>query len=236
MQKAQKFWLLVFWSLYLRDISPVHVVLVTLLVDQLSNLFLPFFGRPNKNLFSLMEFLVRLWFYWSTKFHFGIPKFLFSTPKNQILTKKIQRLTKNSLRLNKYFFGRPKKVKNRPDNWSTKRLTITTWTGLFFPVFFRLAHLALQMTIRLIQKTGLEKKISGILPTNSLSCTNFSEIAMLEIDCSRVNSYQIKKCWYVSVICFTDNSIQIIGTRLCLETVLAMPKWWPSQQKHWTCK
>ena len=28
------------------------------------------------------------------------------------------------------FFGRPKKVRNRPDNWSTKRLTKTTWTGL----------------------------------------------------------------------------------------------------------
>ena len=31
-----------------RDISPVHVVLVSLLVDQLYSLFLPFFGRPKK--------------------------------------------------------------------------------------------------------------------------------------------------------------------------------------------
>ena len=68
--------------------SPVHVVLVSLLVDQLSSLFLPFFGRPKKNLFTLREFLVRLWFFWSTKFLFGIPKFLFSIPKNQSLTKK----------------------------------------------------------------------------------------------------------------------------------------------------
>ena len=30
------------------DISPVHVVLVSLLVDQLSSLFLPCFGRPKK--------------------------------------------------------------------------------------------------------------------------------------------------------------------------------------------
>ena len=29
--------------------SPVHVVLVSLLVDQLSSLFLPFYGRPKKN-------------------------------------------------------------------------------------------------------------------------------------------------------------------------------------------
>ena len=43
--------------------SPVHVVLVSLLVDQLSGLFLPFFGRPKKHLFSLREFLVSLWFF-----------------------------------------------------------------------------------------------------------------------------------------------------------------------------
>ena len=33
----------------LPDISPVHVVLVSLLVNQLSSLFLIFFGRPKKN-------------------------------------------------------------------------------------------------------------------------------------------------------------------------------------------
>ena len=32
------------------------------------------------------------------------------------------------------FFGRPKKVRDRPDNWSTKRLTKTTWTGLICAV------------------------------------------------------------------------------------------------------
>ena len=32
------------------------------------------------------------------------------------------------------FFGRPKKERNRLDNWSTKRLTKTTWTGLIFIV------------------------------------------------------------------------------------------------------
>ena len=47
--------------------SPVHVVLVSLLVDQLSGLFLTFFGRPKKicsvsgNFWSVSEFfLVRL--------------------------------------------------------------------------------------------------------------------------------------------------------------------------------
>ena len=115
------------------------MVLVSLLVYQLSILFLPFFGRPKKNLFSLREFLVRLWFFWSTKFLFGIPKFLFSIPKIQSLTKKIQRLTKNSLRLNKFSFGQPKKVRNRPDNWSTKRLTKTTWTGLICKSVFGMA-------------------------------------------------------------------------------------------------
>ena len=30
----------------------------------------------------------------------------------------------------KFFFGQPEKMRNRPNNWSTKRLTKTTWTGL----------------------------------------------------------------------------------------------------------
>ena len=32
------------------------------------------------------------------------------------------------------FFGRPKKMRKRPDNWLTKRLTKTTWTGLIYKV------------------------------------------------------------------------------------------------------
>ena len=40
--------------------SPVHVVLVSLLVDQLSGLFLIFFGWPKKKMSSLREFLVSL--------------------------------------------------------------------------------------------------------------------------------------------------------------------------------
>ena len=110
--------------------SPVHVVLVSLLVNQLLGLYLIFFGRPKKNLFSLREFLVSLWFFWSTKFLFGIPKFLFSIPKNQSLTKKNSETDQKFPETEQIFFGRPKKVRDRPDNWSTKRLTKTTWTGL----------------------------------------------------------------------------------------------------------
>ena len=40
--------------------SPVHVVLVSLLFDQLSGLFLIFFGQPKKKLSSLREFLFTL--------------------------------------------------------------------------------------------------------------------------------------------------------------------------------
>ena len=63
MQKAQKFWLLVFWSLYLRDISPVHVVLVTLLVDQLSSLFLIFLVDQKKFVQSQIFFVHSLEFF-----------------------------------------------------------------------------------------------------------------------------------------------------------------------------
>ena len=123
-----------FYILCTINISPVHVVLVSLLVDQLSSLFLSFFGRPKKICSVSVNFWSGSDFFWSTKFLFGTPKFVFSIPKNQSLTKKIQRLTKNSLRLNKFFLGRPKKVRNRPDNWSTKRLTKTTWTGLILEI------------------------------------------------------------------------------------------------------
>ena len=54
----------------------------------------------------------------------------FGIPKRNLVDQKNQSLTKNSLRLNKSFFGRPKKGRNRLNNWSTKRLTKTTWTGL----------------------------------------------------------------------------------------------------------
>ena len=76
------------------------------------------------NFWSVSElFLVRLWI-------FGILKINFGVPKRNLVNQKNQSLTKNSLRLNKFFFGRPKKGRNRLDNWSTKRLTKTTWTGL----------------------------------------------------------------------------------------------------------
>ena len=76
------------------------------------------------NIWSVSEFfLVRLWF-------FGILKRNFGVPKRNLVDQKNQSLTKNSLRLNKFFFGQPKKGRNRLDNWSTKRLTKTTWTGL----------------------------------------------------------------------------------------------------------
>ena len=110
--------------------SPVHVVLVSLLVDQLFGLFLTFFGQPKKicsvpwNFWSVSEFfLVRLWF-------FGILKWNFGIPKRNLVDQTNQSLTKNSLRLNKFVFGWPKKGRNRLNNWSTKRLTKTTWTGL----------------------------------------------------------------------------------------------------------
>ena len=130
LNSALQFWLSARFS------SPVKVVLVSLLVDQLSGLFLTFFGRPKKicsvsgNFWSVSEFfLVKLWF-------FGILKRNFGIPKRNLVDQKNQRLTKNSLRLNKFFFGRPKKGRNRLDNWSTKRLTKTTWTGLVFTSCF----------------------------------------------------------------------------------------------------
>ena len=111
------------------------MVLVSLLVDQLSSLFLSFFGRPKKICSVSGNFWSGSDFFWSTKFLFGTPKFLFSIPKNQSLTKKNsetdQKIFVCSLS-GQFFFGQPKKLRNRLDNWSTKRLTKSTWTPLMY--------------------------------------------------------------------------------------------------------
>ena len=67
------------------NISPVHVVLVSLLVDQLFSLFLSFFGRPKKICSVSGNFWSGSYFFWSTKFLFGTPEFLFfwSTKKGE---------------------------------------------------------------------------------------------------------------------------------------------------------
>ena len=113
-----------------KDRSPVHVVLVSLLVDQLSGLFLTFLGRPKIKLFSLREFLVSLWIFfgqalifWYTKKKFWYTKKKFGRPKKSEPDQKFPETEQ-------IFFGRPKKGRNRLYNWSTKRLTKTTWTGL----------------------------------------------------------------------------------------------------------
>jgi hypothetical protein len=96
------------------DKSGVHVLLVSLLVDQLSGLF--------------------LFFFWSTKTKLSSLTSVEGEQKNQRLTKKNSETDQNffvgSLRLDNFFFGWPKKKRTRPDNWSTKRLTKSTWTPL----------------------------------------------------------------------------------------------------------
>ena len=106
-----------FWSVSWSTNCPCYFSLF--LVDQKE------ICSVSGNFWSVSElFLVRLWI-------FGILKINFGVPKRNLVNQKNQSLTKNSLRLNKFFFGRPKKGRNRLDNWSTKRLTKTTWTGLW---------------------------------------------------------------------------------------------------------
>ena len=96
--------------------SPVHVVLVSLLVNQLSGLFLIFFGRPKKIVQSQGIFGQSLIFFGQPCLKFGHSLISegdqFSNKaeqKNQSLTKKNQRLTKNSLRLDNFFLVNQKK-------------------------------------------------------------------------------------------------------------------------------
>ena len=55
--------------------------------------------------------------------HFGIPK-------RNLVDQKFPETDQKFPETGQFFFGQPKKMRKRLDNWSTKRLTKTTWTGL----------------------------------------------------------------------------------------------------------
>ena len=77
------------------DFSPVHVVLVSLLVNQLFGLFLIFFGRPKKNCPVSGNF-------WSVSGNFWYTKKKFGRPKKSEPDQKFPETEQ-------IFFGRPKK-------------------------------------------------------------------------------------------------------------------------------
>ena len=91
------------------------------MVDQLSGQFLIFFGRPKENC-PISE---TGQFFFVHCLEFYVQSFLKKTGQ------KIQESEQKRSETGQIFFSRPKKVRNRPDNWSTKRLTKTTWTGLW---------------------------------------------------------------------------------------------------------
>ena len=95
------------------------MVLVSLLVDRsISHFF-----------WSVSEFfLVKLWF-------FGILKRNFGVPKRNLVDQKFSETDQKFPETGQFFFGRPKKMRKRLDNWSTKRLTKTTWTGLVYRTY-----------------------------------------------------------------------------------------------------
>ena len=51
--------------------------------------------------------------------------------KNSELDQKNSETDQKFPETGQFFFGLPKKMRNRLDNWYTKRLTKTTWTGLY---------------------------------------------------------------------------------------------------------
>ena len=65
--------------------------------------------------------------------------------KNQSLTKKNSETYQTFPETEQFFFGWPKKMRNRPDNWLTKRLTKTTWTGLVGRIQWSLFSLCFQV-------------------------------------------------------------------------------------------
>ena len=81
------------------------------LVDQLSGQFHIFWSTN--------------FFFWSSNFFFYPPKTIFSYfwATNFFFFGR-----PNLFLVNQKKIGRPKKMRNRPNNWSTKRLTKSTWT------------------------------------------------------------------------------------------------------------
>ena len=82
-----------------------------------------FLVDQKKKLSSLREFLVSLWEFLVNQIYFG-------TPKKNLVDQKFPKTDQKFPETGQFFFGRPKKMRKRLDNWSTKRLTKTTWTGL----------------------------------------------------------------------------------------------------------
>ena len=62
---------------------------------------------------------------------FGQSLGIFGTPKRNLVDQKFPETDQKFPETGQFFFGRPKKMRKRPNNWLTKRLTKTTWTGLF---------------------------------------------------------------------------------------------------------
>ena len=115
--------------LWFEHLSGVHVLLVSLLVNQLSGLFLIFLVNQKK-LSSLRDWTKKFW---------SVSEFCLVslssrgwTKKSEIDQKKIRDWQRIFCWVGDWtiFFGRQKEMRNRPDNWSTKRLTKSTWTPL----------------------------------------------------------------------------------------------------------
>ena len=114
-------------KIYIRG---VHVVLVSLFGRPIVRSISHFFWSAKRKLSCLRD---RTNFFAHSLESFVQSFFENWSPSNQRLDKKSRNDKKNnlrSLRLNTFFVGRPKKMRNWPDNWSAKRLNKTTWTSL----------------------------------------------------------------------------------------------------------
>ena len=91
--------------------SGVHVLLVSLLVDQLSGLFLIFFGRPKINLSSLREFLVSLWEFLVDQISFWYTKIFFGRPNSFLVNQTFPETDQKFPKTGQFFFVNQKNEK-----------------------------------------------------------------------------------------------------------------------------
>ena len=124
------------------------MVLVSLLVDQLSSLFLSLATSMYFWSVSLVYqlsgqfhiFLVDQIFFWYTKYFFGRPNFFFGRPNFFLVYQNIFLLYQKFFWSTKFFFDRPKKWEIDRTIGIPKRLTKSTWTPLLCRVSDTVRH------------------------------------------------------------------------------------------------
>ena len=115
------------------------------------------------------------------------------------------------------FFLSPNKMRNRPDNWLTKRLTKTTWTGLQTKVRWRFCKILLPSqniwtlsgtnSVKLLSVDGLEFWNAEKIKSAFLSL--YDLVFSLELKFRNINGFQFFTYFWNIIRIFKGGRISI---------------------------